>query len=387
LTLPAAALAQFNYTVAGGAVTITEYTGPGGAVVIPSTIVGLPVTQIGNYAFFVATGLTSVAIPSTVTNIGDYAFRSCTSLTSITIPDSVTRIGEGALSFCPDLSAINVGAANAAYSSLEGVLFNKSRTMLLQCPGGKSGSYSMPNTVTTVGDYALAVCTSLTSITIPNSVTQIGWGAFAYCTSLTAINVAVGNAAFSSLDGVLFNQSRTILLQCPGGKMGSYAVPSTVTTIADNAFSICPSLTSITIPNPVTSIGWEAFSACPSLTAIYFRGNSPSVANSAFVGTDQVVVYYLPGTPGWGGTFAGRPTAVWQPRVLTNDPSFGVRTNAFGFTIAWAGGMAVAVDACVDLTHLVWVPLRTNNLTTDTLYFSDPQWTNSPRRFYRVRWP
>jgi hypothetical protein len=73
--------------------------------------------------------------------------------------------------------------------------------------------------------------------------------------------------------------------------------------------------------------------------------------------------------------------------MQTGDASFGVRTNQFGFNISWASGMVVAVDACTDLANPVWTPLQTNTLTSDTLYFSDPQWTNYPDRFYRLRWP
>ena len=74
-------------------------------------------------------------------------------------------------------------------------------------------------------------------------------------------------------------------------------------------------------------------------------------------------------------------------KVLTSDDSFGVRTNQFGFNISWANGMNVAVDACTNLANPVWTPLQTNTLASDTLYFSDPQWTNYPARFYRLRSP
>jgi len=96
LTLPAVAQAQFNYTTDNGAITITGYTGPGGALAIPATINGLPVTRIGNYAFTDCTGLTSVTIPNGVTSIGLFVFYSCTSLTSVTIGNSVGHIGDSA---------------------------------------------------------------------------------------------------------------------------------------------------------------------------------------------------------------------------------------------------------------------------------------------------
>jgi hypothetical protein len=84
-------------------------------------------------------------------------------------------------------------------------------------------------------------------------------------------------------------------------------------------------------------------------------------------------------------TLGGRPTALWQPLVRTSDASFGVRTNQFGFNITWASGMVIVVEACADLANPIWSPVGTNTLTGGWFYFSDPQWTNYTRRFYRVR--
>jgi hypothetical protein len=95
----------------------------------------------------------------------------------------------------------------------------------------------------------------------------------------------------------------------------------------------------------------------------------------------------LPGITGWGSTFADRPTALWNPQVQTSTASFGVQTNQFGFTIAWASGMVIVVEACTDLAHPTWFPLQTNTLSSDSFYFSEPQWTNYPARFYRFRSP
>ena len=128
LSTPLAATAQqsgdFTYTSDGSAITITGYTGPGGAVTIPATITGLLVTAIGNTAFYDKTSLPSVTIPGSVTSIGDGAFASCTSLVAIT-----------------------VDAANAAYSSLDGIVFNKSQTKLILFPPGKDGSYAIPGSL------------------------------------------------------------------------------------------------------------------------------------------------------------------------------------------------------------------------------------------------
>jgi hypothetical protein len=178
LSLPALVQAQFTYTVSDGKVTITGYTGPGGALMIPSTIVGLPVTGFANMAFYNCTSLTSVTIPDSVTSIGGAVFADCTSLTNVTFPDGITELGGEAF-------------------------------------GG---------------------CTRLISVTIPSSVTILGSDTFAECTSLTAIDVDALNPAYTSVAGVVFDQSQTTLVMCPAGKTGGYTIPSSVNRIGRQAF-------------------------------------------------------------------------------------------------------------------------------------------------------
>jgi hypothetical protein len=296
---------------------------------LTSATIGTNVTSIGTIAFGSCTNLTSVTIPTSVTNIGTRAFAVCTSLTNVTIPKTVTSIGGAAFESCHSLTEITVDPLNLFYSSVDGVLFNKSLTTLLECPGGRTGSYTLPNSVTNIGNSAFAFCTSLTNVTIPTGVTSIGTGAFSSCTSLT----------------------------------------------------------SATIPASVTNIGTRAFASCTSLEGVYFNGNAPTPGTSVFASATKAPVYYLPGTTGWLATFGGRPTALWLPLVESGGASFGVHSNQFGFNITWASGMVVAVDACTNLANHTWSPLQTNTLSSDSLRFSDPDWANHPTRFYRLRWP
>lgn len=106
-----------------------------------------------------------------------------------------------------------------------------------------------------------------------------------------------------------------------------------------------------------------------------------------FYGVTNAIVYYLPSTTGWTTNFAGRPTAPWLPQLQPTGVSFGVQTNQFAFNINWASGQTVVVEACTNLFHPDWQPVQTNTLTTGSAYFSDPQWTNYPGRFYRLRSP
>ena len=339
------------------------------------------VTSVGGFAFSYCSGLTSVTIPGSVTSIGSYAFIGCSGLISVTIPGSVNSIGSAAFSDCTRLTAITVDTANPNYSSLDGVLFNETQTGLIQCPGGKTGSYLIPASVTSIGAHAFYYCTRLTSVTIPNSVIGIGTrafyscaglitltipesvtsiesAAFAACTSLTEIAVDPANPNFSSLSGVMFNKAQTILIQCPSGKTGSYAIPDSVTSIgsyafdyckrltamnisnsitsiADNAFYYCTGLasvnisasvssigyyafynctglTSVTIPSSLTDIGSYAFYYCTKLTGALFKGNAPTMGSSVFSNTASgFTVYYLNGSTGFTSpTWQGYPAAV-----------------------------------------------------------------------------
>jgi len=160
------------------------------------------------------------------------------------------------------------------------------------------------------------------------------------------------NASYSSADGVLFNKSQTTLIQYPGGKIGSYTIPASVTTIGDWAFYGSWQLTSVTIPSSVTNIGNGAFGVCTSLISVYFTGNAPSIGSDVFSGTDNTTVYYLPGTTGWGETFAGRPTALWiiigpviQANGSTNDISINSGSTLSITVRLYPGNYAgVAVD-------------------------------------------
>ena len=150
------------------------------SVTIPNSV-----RSIGSNAFANCNSLPSVTIGNGVTSIGDGAFYECGSLTSIEIPDSVISIGYGAFSGS-SLTSVDVASNNPIYCSIDGVLFNKDKTTIIYYPDGKQGAYTIPNSVTNIGDGAFA-SSSLTSVTIPNSVRSIGSNAFHYCNSLSYI--------------------------------------------------------------------------------------------------------------------------------------------------------------------------------------------------------
>ncbi len=271
--LPLAARAQFTTSISNGAVTITGYTGSGGAVSIPSTINSLPV--IG---------------------IAANAFAGKSSLTSVSISAGVGSVAGGAFANCQNLTAINVASSNTALSSVGGVLFDLGQTTLIQFPGAVSGSYTVPSSVTTIAANAFATCNSLTGVTIPTSVTSIGAGAFATCPKLAAITVTHGNTAYSSVAGVLFDLAQATLIQYPGTLAGSYAVPASVTTVADNAFESCAGLTGVVIPASVTTIGTDAFDNCSGLTSVSLGSGVTNIGFGAFAACSSLTSITIPGS-------------------------------------------------------------------------------------------
>jgi hypothetical protein len=371
LLMPVVVQAQydgFEYSNNGkGTCTITNYVGPGGAVTIPATINGLTVIGIETGAALAFSG---------------------TGVTSLTIPGSVTSIGVGTFADCSTLTTITVATNNGFYSSVNGVLFNESQNTLIQYPGGLGGGYTIPNSVTNIGESAFAACEltnviipdsvttiaenafiscslvnvtiganvtnigelaffgcgSLTSVTIPSSVTNIGQEAFTFCTDLTNITVKAGNSFFSSINGVMFDKNQTTLIEYPGGVSGSYTIPSSITSIEDYAFAYCNSLTSVTIPNSVTSIGDLAFFDCADLSGVYLQGNAPSVGSTVFLNDNSAKAYYLPGTVGWNSSYGGIPTVLWNGPTITSEPQsqMVLATSNVTFTVTPAGATPIS---------------------------------------------
>ena len=339
---------------------------------LTSITIPASVTSIGDNAFVVCTSLTSITIPNSVTSIGDGAFNS-SALTSITIPASVTSIGDLAFAGCP-LTSIVVDPSNPNYSSLDDNLYNLAQTtIILYATAKTASSFSIPDGVTSIGDNAFYGCTSLTSITIPNSVTSIGFSPFNSCTSLSSITIpnsvisigdlafqnctsltsitipnsvtSIGDLAFnnctslssivvdtsnpnySSLDGNLYNLAQTTIIQYAIGKTASsFSIPDGVTSIGDNAFYGCTSLTSITIPNSVTSIGFSPFNSCTSLSSITIPNSVISIGDLAFQNCTSLTSITIPNsvTSIGDGAFQGIPnlssTIVTTP--ITPSPSY-----------------------------------------------------------------
>src|ERR1041385_111871 len=414
LAMPARA--QVNYAVSGSTAYVTSSPNASGNVVIASSYNGFPVTSIGQSAFLQCYSLTNVTIPNSVTSIGDSAF-TYSGLTDIAIPASVTNIGNGSFFFCSQLASILVDPLNSTYSSFDGILFNKSRTVVLPGPTRKQGGVSIPASVTNISeraffqcvnitdviipsgvvnieDWTFTYCPSLTNVLIPNGVTSIGLAAFETCANLTSVTIPTG---LSYVGGYAFFGTGLRDVAIPNtvaeigmGAFGSCGILTNVTLasgiprIADSMFGGCTNLSQIIIPTSVTTIGNDAFSACTSLTNLTFLGDAPVLGNG-FVSLGQgAKVCYFYGRTGWGTTYGGLPAVMLgAPAPQVGTGSAGVKLGSFGFTLNGVVNQTIVVEASTNLAN--WQPISTSTLSTLSTNFVDPDWVNHPNRFYRLR--
>jgi hypothetical protein len=308
---------------------------------------------IGDSAFYGCTNLIDVIIGSGTATIGDSAFYGCLGLTGITIPGSVTSVGGSAFYQCTNLIAVTIDSG-----TIGGYAFGYC-TSLTHVEIGSS--------VTTMEDRAFSDCTSLIDVTISEGLTRINRGAFDYCTDLTSITI-----------------------------------PNSVTNIGESAFNHCTSLTSITIPNSVTTIGEYAFNYCTQLTGIYFLGNAPSYGDSVFNSDDSTTVYRLTEAADWPTVpdlWAGRPTALWFPYLLTGNGGIGgtvspvstnvspgdsvnfviTASNYYRIATLTANGIAVmgmSFDNDSTTTNFIWSNVQTAGVLAAT--FTAQMTTHAP---------
>ena len=336
---PAAGAADFRYKLNDdNTITLTKYTGQEQDVVIPHTIMGKTVTDIGTYVFYKCNSLTSVTIPDSITSIGQWAFDGCTGLTSVTIPDSVISIGAGAFNGCTGLTSVtlpdslisigngafneciclmvinlpnsvkNIG--NAAFYGCQGLADQKGFVIVrnvLYSYHGKEREITIPENVTHIEDWVFKNCTGLRSVTMSEIVTHIGEEAFLGCNKLMlyaphesyaetyayAQNIPFCQKSYpkKNADEALFgckeSDDGTVSITSYNGHEKNLILPPTirnksVKTIEGSVFVGCTDMTSVMIPDSVTSIGSWTFFACTGLTSVTIPNSVKSIDERAF---------------------------------------------------------------------------------------------------------
>jgi len=368
---------DWMYTVSGSNVTITGYGGTGGDIVIPDAISNMPVTAIGDSAFY-NRGFASVALGTNVVVIGVHAFENCHDLTKMIIPDSVVDIRDRAFLGCALLQSLVVGSSvtnigNEAFAYATGLrnitVSDSVTTIGSNCFSGcnfltnaflgnsvtaiGSGAFcdchdlleiTIPDSVISMGREIFINCDGLTNVVIGNGVTNIEVSSFDYCTHLVSVEMGAGIVSIADftfdncwalslcvLPPTLVNIGEGAFHNC--ASLPSVVIPATVTNIGKYAFSGCNALSDVTVPPGITSLPDGVFSDSYGLTKVLFQGDAPSSLGSLVFWSTQATIYYYPWMAGWTNTFGGRPTVPMDISYALNDGAVTITgytgTNSF----------------------------------------------------------
>jgi hypothetical protein len=300
---------KFTYESLGKGIKITGYTGNDDVIVIPESIEGKAVTEIGDSAFL-GNGASQVIIPSSVRRLDWGAFHSCRNLKQVTlseglqtidrcvflgtaieqidIPASVSKINTEVFSYCDQLKAIRVNELNKKYASVDGALLNRKMTELICVPSTKTGHYDVPDGVITIDTGAFSN-SQLTEVSLPATVKKVDFFAFESCPALTTImmdNKSTGNGKnLSTVDGVLYSKNMKTLVYYPEGKKDTaFTIPEGVTTITGNSQYLNNAyLSRVSLPDSLKATG-NCVSECPNLEEI-----AVSATNRRYMTVDGVL--------------------------------------------------------------------------------------------------
>jgi hypothetical protein len=337
----------FTYTTNNGTITITGCLDFSQPLVIPSEIDGMPVVSIGDGAFR-NSALSGVTFAYSITNIGASAFQECYALKSVDIPSNVVSIGDSAFEGCWYVTNLTL---TSGLRSIGASAFTRCRMLNLHIPDSvvsigsscfsscdRIGSVTIPEVVTNLGASAFWGCYSLTNVTIAAPISTLSPSLFARCQNLTSVSLpstitSIEDGAFYScwslnnpqLPNSITNIGCSAFNDC--GSLSIISLPMNLVRIGSNAFEFCFDLRSIIIPQTVSILESSSFSNCFHLSIVHFLGDAPGDGSDLSVfnndpwilgGGVSSTIYYHAGMSGWGATFDGRPTALYQgPTIVT----------------------------------------------------------------------
>jgi hypothetical protein len=261
------------------------------------------------------------------------------------------KIGFGPWYDCSSLDHIVVHPANSFYTSIEGVVFDRSLAEVIQFPPGRAGSYDVLSSVTNIAREAFRGCRRLASIAIPEGVALIDHYAFSDCTALTRLNL-----------------------------------PSSVRIVGDYAFRGCSELSVTYIPRHITSIGYGSFSECIALRSVFFLGDEPQWVPDVFASSGGVVSYYLPGASGWAETYGDRPVKLWDPH-FEQLPGLYDEASCGRLVLMGEVDIPIVVETSTDIVSGEWSSLPVATLTNGILPIGHLYGDDGLARFFRVRSP
>ena len=252
--------------------------------------------NIRSEAFKGCKKLAKIQFPESILSIGYLAFQGCEKLTSVFIPKDVQDLGDCLFSGCSELKEIIVNDDNLEYSNIDGILFNKSKTMLIKYPEAKKGlnngtNYDVPSTVNYIENRAFENCRELVSLVLPIRFCGFNLSAYTFigCEKLEYVKPIADNPIFTDIDGVLVdNEEKTLFFYPCGKKESEYTIPAGIERIAMGAFKSCKNLKAVTFPESLRMIEEYAFANCENLTSITLPVNLKGICNYAFTNCKQL---------------------------------------------------------------------------------------------------
>ena len=413
-----------GYAVVGDGHSAAIPTTTSGAIAVPDKLGGCEVKSIGSSAFYECKDLTIVTMPDTITNICSYAFCGCSSLTNVTIPENVISIGGYAFYYCKGLTKVTipygvtsiasttfggcsgltefiVSEENKSYCSRNKLLLTKDAAIVVVGVNGEViipesvtsiGNYAfyyfnglksvkIPDSVTSIGNYGFYGCSGLTSVMIPDSVRSIDATAFLYCSGMTEFIVGENNPSYCSQNGLLLSKDATSVIN---GINGDVTIPNSVTNIGTFSFGWCYGLTSITIPDNVTSIGNYAFRNCSGLKNVTIPTSVTSIGMFVFYGCTGLTNITMPeSVTSIGGHAFRECSGLTSVTIPANVSSIGMMAfyNSSRLTSITMTGAAPTVgnNAFYNVSNDCVVRLPRGN---ETYTVTDGKWQGLPVVWY-----